>query len=67
MFFGIRKNDIDEYYVDKIKEIEGLSCSIEADSICQINDKYLCIGLQKQDVKKNISGFAFIDIYKRNH
>ena len=65
VFFGIRKNDIDEYYVDKSKEIEGLSCSIEADSICQINDKYLCIGLQKQDVKKNISGFAFIDIYKR--
>ena len=42
-----------------------MSCSIEADSICQITDKYLCIGLQEQDLKYNISGFAFIDIYKR--
>ena len=65
VFFGIRKNNIDEYYVDKIKELDGLSCSIEADSICQINDKYLCIGLQEKDLKDNISGFAFIDIYKR--
>ena len=65
VFFGIRKNNLDEYYVDIIEEIKGLPCSIEADSICQINEKYICIGLQQTDIKENISGFAFIDIYKR--
>ena len=65
VFFGIKKNNVNEYYVDKIKELEGLSCSIEADSICQINDKYLCIGLQEQNLNDQINGFAFIDVYKR--
>ena len=65
VFYGLKKNIEGEYYVEKIKEIEGLSCSIEVDSICQINDKYLCIGLQKRKLNKQISGFAFIDIFKR--
>ena len=65
VFYGLKKNEKGEYCVEKIKEIEGLSCSIEVDSICQINDKYICVGLQKRQLNKQISGFAFIDIYKR--
>ena len=65
VFFGINVNNQGEYFVDKIKEIEGLSCSLESESICQINDKYLCVGLQKKGLNKQIGGFAFIDIFKR--
>ena len=64
VFFGLRKNNQNEYEVDKIEELERLSCSIEADSICQINDKYLCIGLQQQSLDGQINGFVFIDIDK---
>ena len=66
VFYGIKKNYKGDYYILKIKEINGLSCSIEPESICQINDKYLCIGLQKQKLNHQISGFAFIDIIKRD-
>ena len=64
-FYGIKKNEKGEYYVKKIKEINGISCSTEADSICQISDKYLCIGLKSHNFKGQKSGFALIDIYKR--
>ena len=66
MFFGVKKNNIDKYYAEKIKEIENLSCSIEADSICQINDRYLCLGLQRKNLDGQINGLALIDIYKRD-
>ena len=65
-FFGLLKKQNKKYYVKKIKEITGLSCSAEADSICQIKDKYICVGLQNHNLKGQISGFAFIDIYQRN-
>ena len=69
-FFGIKnkkkgKNKF-EYSVEKIKEIKGISCSTESDTICQISDKYLCIGLQNHNLDYQNSGFAFIDIYSRN-
>ena len=63
-FFGLMKEK-NKYCVEKITEICGLSCSAEADSICQINDNYICIGLQNHNLNGQISGFAFIDIYKR--
>ena len=65
-FFGLYQNKNDEYKVEKIKEIPGLSCSAEADSICRINDRYLCVGLQNFNLNGQISGFAFIDVYKRD-
>ena len=46
--------------------LDGLSCSAEADSICQINEKYICVGLQNHNLNGQVSGFAFVDIYKRN-
>ena len=64
-FFDIKKDRKGDYIIEKIKEINGLSCSAEADSICQINEKYLCIGLQNHDLNGQISGFAFIDINTR--
>ena len=66
-FYGIKidkRNN--EYIVTKIKELDGLSCSAEADSICQINEKYICVGLQNHNLNGQVSGFAFVDIYKRN-
>ena len=60
VFYGI-KND----KISKIKEIKGLSCSTEPDSICQLNDNIICIGLQNYNMKDQVNGFALIDIYKR--
>ena len=62
VFYGINqeKNEI-----EKIKEITGLSCSIEPDSICQLNDNIICVGLQNHNEKNQINGFALIDISKR--
>ena len=65
VFYGLFRNNKNEYCVNKIKEINGLSCSIGADSICQINNKYLCVGLQRHDLNGQMDGFAFIDIFKR--
>ena len=48
--------------VKRTKKIENISCSTEADSITQINDKYLCIGLQNFNLNGQISGFAIVDI-----
>ena len=64
-FYGIKKNKRNDYIVTKIKELDGISCSAEADSICKINEKYICIGLQNHNLNGQISGFAFIDIDKR--
>ena len=45
-FFGLKEDENGKYKGKKISEINGLPCSTEADSICQISDKYLCIGLK---------------------
>ena len=62
-FYGLNKANENEF--EKIKEINNLSCSIGTDSICQINNKYLCVGLQRHNLNGQIDGFAFIDINKR--
>ena len=53
-------------FFNKIKIINNISCSIQVNSICQIKDKYLCVGLQNHDLIGQISGFALIDIYKKD-
>ena len=65
IFYGIIKDNAGEYQVCTISEINNISCSVEPDSICQINDKYLCIGLQDYNKLKQVSGFALINIYTR--
>jgi len=51
--------------ISRTKKIENISCSTETNSICQINDQYICVGLQNFDLKGQISGFALIDIYQK--
>ena len=53
IFYGIIKDKAGEYQVCSLSEIDNISCSVEPDSICQINDKYLCIvaGLYKEESK----------------
>ena len=69
VFYGIKKKKKGKcnYTIEKIQEIPNISCSTETDTICQINDKYLCIGLQNHNLKEQLSGFAIIDIYKRSY
>jgi len=49
----------------RTKKIDNISCSSEANSICQINDQYICVGLQNFDLKGQMSGFALVDIYQK--
>ena len=66
VFFGIKKDvNNNNFNIIKIKEINQLSCSVESNSICQLNDQYLCIGLSDFNRKKQTGGFAIIDIKKR--
>ena len=51
--------------ISRTKKIENISCSTEADSICQLNDNYLCIGLQNFNLNGQTSGFAIVDINKK--
>ena len=64
-FYKIKKLKNDIININRTKKIENISCSTEADSICQLNDKYLCIGLQNFDLKGQISGYAIIDINQK--
>ena len=64
-FYKIKKSENDTINITRTKKIQNISCSTEADSICQLNDKYLCIGLQNFDLKGQISGYAIIDIYQK--
>ena len=58
-------------YIDKnleinyLKKLDNISCSTEADSICQLNKSFICIGLQKHK-ENQINGFAIISISKRD-
>lgn len=60
VFYGIKNEKI-----EKIKIINNLSCSVEPNSICQLNDKIICIGLQNHNKENQNNGFALIDIYTR--
>ena len=63
-FYGIKKDLFDKYEVKLIDEIYNISCSIEYDSICQLNEKFLCVGLQRYNYGQR-NGLALIDITKR--
>jgi len=63
VFYGVKKI-FGEYKVERIKKIEGISCSSEPDTICQLNKKYICIGLQDYGLDQK-NGFALIDINNR--
>ena len=64
-FFGLKENKKGEYSAKKISEINKLPCSTEADSIWQLSDKYICIGLKHINIYEPIGGLAIIDIHKR--
>ena len=64
IFYGIKKV-FGKYITNITKEITGISCSCEANTICQLNNKYLCIGLQNYGKDNQKNGFALIDIYKK--
>ena len=65
IFYRIRKDFYGKYINSNIGEIDGISCSIEPDSICQINEQYLCIGLQNKNNPLINNGFVIIDINKK--
>jgi hypothetical protein len=66
IFFGINKDiSTDDYSIKTIKIIDQISCSVEPDSICQLNEKYICIGLQNYGLYEQTDGFALVDIEKR--
>ena len=64
-FYGAHKVGYNNIDFNRITVIKNISCSIQVNSICQLNDKYLCVGLQNHDLEGQISGFAIIDIYTR--
>ena len=63
-FYLVRKTD-KNINVKRVKKITNISCSIETNSICQLNNQYICIGLQNYQKKGQISGFAIINIFER--
>ena len=64
VFFGVKKI-FGKYNIKIITEIDGISCSGEPNTICQLNKKYLCIGLQNYEKPNQKNGFAIINIIKR--
>ena len=64
IFYRIRKDFSGKYSYISLGEIDGISCSLNPDSICQLNAQYLCIGLQKSNNSILNYGFALIDINK---
>ena len=66
VFFGAKKFDNGQLNFFKIKIINNISCSIQVDSICQIQDQYICVGLQNHNLKGQISGFALLDKFTRD-
>ncbi len=63
-FYLVKKTD-KNINVKRVKKITNISCSIETNSICQLNNQYICIGLQNYQKKGQISGFAIINIFER--
>ena len=66
IFFGIKKEISEhQFSIQKVGKIKGISCSVETNSICQIDEQYICIGLENFNKLGQTKGFAIIDIYKR--
>ena len=63
-FYGVEKI-FDKYNIKLIKKINGISCSYEIDAICQLNQNYICIGLQDYKRKNQKNGFALIDVHRK--
>ena len=64
VFYTVKKRineNIENIEWKRIKKI-NLSCSTQSDSICQLNKKFLCVGLQNHCRTGQINGFAIIDI-----
>ena len=62
IFYRIRKDYSGKFFNDKLGEINGISCSMEPDTICQLNEKYLCVGIQSNNDQLIKYGFVLIDI-----
>ena len=60
------KNNLNKNFEYKTKVINNISCSAEADSICQLNKNFICVGLQNHEKEGQISGFAIIDVKRKN-
>ena len=63
-FFALKSNNC-YLNIAKAKKIENVSCSIEPDSICQLNDNFICVGLQNFNIIGQKSGYALIDINQK--
>ena len=61
VFYSV-KNRLNENIECKRANKINISCSTQSDSICQLNKKFLCVGLQNHCKKGQINGFAIIDI-----
>ena len=67
IIFFIVKNKMNESIKVKLKKKIGfISCSTEADSICQLNNKFICVGLQNHNNENQINGFVIINIQKKD-
>ena len=64
-FYQLRELGNGKLNFNRTKKIENISCSTKPNSICQLNDKYLCIGLEDYDYKGQVSGFALVDVYQK--
>ena len=65
IFYGITRDNSNKFRVYTIDKIDNISCSKEPNSICQISNKYLCIGLKDYGRPKQKNGFALINIFTR--
>ena len=64
-FYQLRELGDGKLNFNRIKKIENISCSTKVNTICQLNDKYICIGLEDYDFKGQASGFAIVDINQK--
>ena len=64
-FYKIHLKEYNKFEVEIIKKIDNISCSAEVDSICQLSNKFICVGLQNHNKENQINGFALINIAKR--
>ena len=65
IFYKVHENAFNNVEVEMIKKIDKISCSAEVDSICQLNNEFICVGLQNHNKKNQNKGFALINIKKR--
>ena len=64
IFYSI-KSGLNENIECKVNKKIDISCSTESDSICQLNNHFLCVGLQNHYKNGQINGFAIINIEQK--